>query len=75
MRLYASQQEAVVQKAEMGSKGWMLPSMGMFAFFAIGGLAAGLGLSVYSRRRRNTREVVPLQVPLEEGWSEMEALE
>jgi len=40
----------------MGSKGWMMPSMGMFALFAVGGLAAGVGASVVRRSRRNTRQ-------------------
>jgi len=73
-RLYANQQEAVVQKADMDSKGWMMPSMGMFAFFAVGGLAAGLGASMYRRSRRSTRVILPRHVSLEEGslLSEME---
>merc|ERR1712187_285367 len=59
-RLY-SNQIAVAQKAQLDSKDWMMPSMGMFAFFAIGGLAAGLGVSAYRRIRRNKREIIPLQ--------------
>jgi len=56
----------VVQKADMESKGVMMPSVGMFALAAVGGLAVGLGASVYKRSRRNTRpSVTPSS--LEEG--------
>merc|ERR1712183_592672 len=66
-RLYSNQQEAVVQKAEMESKGWMMPAMGMFALASVAGLAVGLGASVYRRSRRNTRDVDLQPVSLEEG--------
>merc|ERR1712226_61737 len=54
-RLYSSQQ-GVVLNADEDSKSWAMPSMGMFALFAVGGLAAGVGASIFRRGRRNTRQ-------------------
>merc|ERR1711879_508678 len=54
-RLYSSQQ-GVALNADENSKSWAMPSMGMFALFAVGGLAAGVGASVFKRGRRNTRQ-------------------
>merc|ERR1712113_1009079 len=73
-RLCSSQQQVMAQKAGLDSKAWMMPSMGMFAFFATGGLAAGVGASMYKRSRRSTRRVLAQNGSLEEGslLSEME---
>jgi len=65
MRLYSNQQEVVVQKADV--KGWMMPSVGMFAMVAVGGLVAGFATSAYRRSRRSTRAVVAHYDSLEEG--------
>merc|ERR1711879_530114 len=54
-RLYSSE-KGVVLNADEGSKSWAMPSMGMFALFAVGGLAAGVGASIFKRGRRNTRQ-------------------
>merc|ERR1712048_1495380 len=64
-RLYSSKQ-GVVLNADSDSKPWTMPLMGMFALLAVGGVAAGVGASVFRRGRRNTRQPV-LYTTLEDG--------
>jgi len=45
----------------------MMPWIGMFALLAVGGLAAGVGAFVDTRRRRNARGIAFAPADLEEN--------